>query len=297
MNFSKKVGLKEKQDQLDFVDVRLDRDNVLFIDPILIRMSHNGICRKMMQTIDDYFDYLYSAYRECNTREKENAYQHANEVNATRLGYGRGDNGNGNTVEGLLSKFCELEQLTKIETVSTAEDLVIFIKNFAEDGLSDLLTNIIQKELYDYTNAMFKKYNIKYNDQCSFWSWDSKTHNWKYYNNLPAYNPGNGRLLLVPKEIVSKSYLFSISNYLWRELLERLKKAKTVTIQGKEISQSKKSLHKQLIGDDKDFERKAVLEDIQRNPEYLDTYHKNLSKYYSNRRFDADELSHVVYKK
>ncbi len=38
---------------------------------------------------------------------------HAGEQNATRLGYGNGDNGKGNTVDGLLEIFQPLEQLIK----------------------------------------------------------------------------------------------------------------------------------------------------------------------------------------
>ena len=120
----------------------------------------------MSHSIDDYFDKYFSAYRNNDAKKKKNVLGHANEINATRLGYGRGDNGTGNTVNGLLDKFKELEKLSCVKTFSEAVDLVIFVEDFAEDGLSDLITNVIQKDLYDNTDSIFKKYKMESSRTC-----------------------------------------------------------------------------------------------------------------------------------
>ena len=87
---------------------------------------------------------------------------HAREQNATHLGYGSGNNGKGNTAKGVLDLFKPLEHLiTKIPIIKKEVDLVVLLPGFAEDGLSDLLTNILHKHLNDYTLEQMKKYGMK----------------------------------------------------------------------------------------------------------------------------------------
>lgn len=87
-----------------------------------------------------FFDCLFSTYRHHNTKLIKLLLPHAGEQNGTRLGYGRGDNGKGNTAEGLEKIFCPLEELiTKIKTISKPEDLSVFIPGFAEDGMSGFI--------------------------------------------------------------------------------------------------------------------------------------------------------------
>lgn len=94
---------------------------------------------------------------------------HAGEQNATRLGYGDGDNGKGNTAEGLMKKFSALDSLIDyIPNMSKPEDLTIFLPNFAEDGLSDLLTNILHKQLNEFTLSQLNKFEIIPNAEAPF---------------------------------------------------------------------------------------------------------------------------------
>ena len=54
-------------------------------------------------TVND--DNLFKAYNTCNRQDMRCLLSHAGEQNATRLGYGNGDNGKGNTADGLLEIF------------------------------------------------------------------------------------------------------------------------------------------------------------------------------------------------
>ena len=86
---------------------------------------------------------------------------HAGEQNATRLGYGNGDNGKGNTADGLLEIFQPLEQLiSSIRTIGKAEDLPLLIPGFAEDGMSDLLTNILHECLNEFTTVSYTHLDV-----------------------------------------------------------------------------------------------------------------------------------------
>ena len=114
----------------DFVDAAVNDDNLLFIDPLLIELAGDEWCQE--------------ANREEDIDRKRELLSHGGEQNGTRFGFGRGDNGKGNTVNGLLEIFAPLEELLPtISTMKKAEDLPLLIPNFAEDGLSDLITNIL----------------------------------------------------------------------------------------------------------------------------------------------------------
>ena len=159
-------------ENLDFVDVALNKDNLLFIDPCLIENWDNAWAKKAMCTINSFFSEFYSAYRDNDRLLKHSLLSHAREQNATRLGF------------------------------------------------SDLLTNIIHSELNDFTLTQMNKYNIAPNSTTTFYSWDSSLQNWVQVES-PCYRYGKDELLLVPKQIVRKNYLFGIGQYFERIILER----------------------------------------------------------------------------
>ena len=145
-----------------FVDVVVNDDNLLFIDPILLETARDRWCQGANATVQSFFNAFYEAYRTKNQVKKEELLSHAGEQNVTRLGYGRGDNGKGNTKQGLLNIFSPLDSLLQdISTIKKAEDLAVLIPDFAEDGLSDLLTNVLHDQLNQFTSEQMKKYGIE----------------------------------------------------------------------------------------------------------------------------------------
>lgn len=162
-----------------FVDVIVNDDNLLFIDPILIEISEDQWSKEAKILIQSFFDAFFEAYSEKDEIKKTKLLSHAGEQNGTRLGYGRGDNGKGNTAEGLLDIFAPLENLIQeIPTMEKAEDLPLLIPGFAEDGLSDLLTNILHVQLNAFTMQQIHKYGLKSNGNACFWSWDKEKVCW-----------------------------------------------------------------------------------------------------------------------
>lgn len=107
-----------------FVDVAVNTDNLLFIDPCLIESANDEGSQKAMMYINSFMDRLCASYRLERDEEKRYLLSHAGEQNATRLGYGNGHNGKGNTADGLLDIFCPLNDLIKqIKTIGKVEDL------------------------------------------------------------------------------------------------------------------------------------------------------------------------------
>ena len=279
----------------DFVDVVVNDDNLLFIDPMLLEIASDEWCQEANATVKSFFDAFYEAYRKKDNAKKVELLSHAGEQNGTRLGYGRGDNGKGNTARGLLDIFAPLEQLLKeISTMEKAEDLPLLIPDFAEDGLSDLLTNILHAQLNEFTLQQMKKYGVKSNGTMTFGTWDGKEACWKEIER-PSYCISGLELLVVPKQIVRKNYLFSTSQYFNRIILDRIREEGGYMDDDKPIPKKDVVKAKRFSGDHWQYDESVSY--TRKNNDALEEYHQKLPSFYSeNGRSTEDEaLDELIY--
>lgn len=278
-----------------FVDVIVNDDNLLFIDPILIEISEDQWSKEAKILIQSFFDAFFEAYSEKDEIKKTKLLSHAGEQNGTRLGYGRGDNGKGNTAEGLLDIFAPLENLIQeIPTMEKAEDLPLLIPGFAEDGLSDLLTNILHVQLNAFTMQQIHKYGLKSNGNACFWSWDKKKVCWTLVKKPSFYIDGQ-ELLLVPKQIIRKKYLFSISQYFNRIILERIREKGGYMDGDKPISKKEIIKAKRFSGEHWQYDESVSY--TKKNNDALDEYHKKLPIFYfeNGNSMQDDKLDQLIY--
>lgn len=289
--------LKQKgHENFEFVDVAVNDDNLLFIDPCLIERWDDAWAIKAMKYINSYFDTLLNAYSMCNRKDMRSLLSHAGEQNATRLGYGKGDNGKGNTAEGLLKIFQPLEQLISlIKTIGKPEDLPLLLPGFAKDGMSDLLTNILHECLNEFTMEQMHKYDIQSNGTKTFYTWDMHSGKWKNVEK-PVYFVNGKELLLVPKNIVRKQYLFGVNQYFTRIILTRMideggcRDADGKAIPKKEIIKSKRHSGKYWQYDE------AIKYTVENN-DALDEYHRKLPGFYMEhgKPMTDEKLDIVIY--
>lgn len=289
------LGIKG-HDKFDFVDVRVNDDNLLFIDPCLIERANNSWGQKSTRIMTSYFDKLYSAYINNDMQQKKYLLSYAGEQNGTRLGYGNGYNGKGNTANGLIEDFKPLEGLIhEIKTIGKAQDLPVFIPGFAEDGMSDLLTNILHEQLNDFTLMQMKKRGIKSNGAVTFYSWNEKTQRWQLVKK-PSYLVNGKELLLVPKNIVRKNYLFGTGQYFTRIIVDRMREdGDWKNTDGKDIP--KKEIIKRLQYSSEHWMYDQVIGYSKKNNDALDEYHHRLSGFYSEygQPMGDDDLDRVIY--
>lgn len=294
MNISEILKLKTKgSNNFDFVDAKLDDDVPLFADPILIEKSKSNLGKESHSIISSFSGAFYNAYKNDDRDKKITILSHAHEPNATKLGYGNGKNGKGNTAEGLKDAFQPLEELIhKIPTISKPADLCIFLPGFAEDGLSDLLTNVLHDKLNEFTMQQLDKYDIISNGTATFWSWDKEESNWKLITR-PAFLFEGKELLLVPKEFVRKHYLFSADQYFSRIILEHY--------QEENYFNGKKIPKKEIIRYYKSKEDHGIYKEVVNktisNYQFLSEYHSKLTNdFYSGiGPISDDELDKIVY--
>lgn len=280
----------------EFVDVIVNDDNLLFIDPMLLEMAGGEWCQEAKATVKSFFDAFYESYRMKDKVKRVELLAHAGEQNGTRLGYGRGDNGKGNTANGLLDIFAPLELLLQeISTMKKAEDLPLLIPNFAEDGLSDLLTNILHDQLNEFTLQQMKKYGIESNDSKDLWTWDREQSCWKEIKR-PSYCINGQELLIIPKQIVRKKYLFSTSQYFSRIILERIRDEGGYMDGDKPIPKKDVIKAKRFSGEHWQYDESVSY--TRENNDALNEYHQKLPSFYIENGFSMgdDELDELIYR-
>ena len=279
----------------DFVDVVVNDDNKLFIDPMLLEIVDGEWSKEANATVKSFFDAFYKPYRKKDTMKKKALLSHAGEQNGTRLGYGCGNNGKGNTVNGLLEIFAPLDQLLQeISTMEKAEDLPLLIPDFAEDGLSDLLTNVLHDQLNRFTLQKMEKYGVESNASLPFWTWDSIEKCWKEIER-PSYCINGQELLVVPKYIVRKNYLFSTGQYFNRIILERIREEGGYMNGDKLIPKKDVVKAKRFSGEHWQYDES--LSYTKKNNDALNEYHQKLPHFYAENGYsmENEELDEFIY--
>lgn len=280
----------------DFIDIKVNDDNLLFLDPSLIEGLDNQWGKAAVEVMQSFFDNLFESYIKGDKKRKTELLAHAGEQNATKLGYGNGYNGKGNTANGLLNVFIPLERLVnEITTINKPQDLPVLIPGFAEDGMSDLLTNVLHLELSDFTALQMKKYGVEENGDVSFHTWSKANNEWILIKR-PGYLVNGKEILLVPKNIVRKNYLFGTGQYFTRIIVERIREdGGYYDNDGKAIP--KKDIVKSFRFSGEHWMYNKVIQYTKEHNDALLEYHKRIPLFYNENGYSMsdEELDEVVY--
>ena len=159
-----------------FLNVHVDRDNRLFIDPSAIRTGTSAHARRADGLLVNFFAEVLTCARSTDAlaqRKGLRLLQSLHEPNETRLGYSEGysrghafaDEMGGRLWEEirinrtLMSTVKSGASVSMQQTVmSRLEDVPLFIKRVDRDMISDLTTRVIFEALADFTADMVKKY-------------------------------------------------------------------------------------------------------------------------------------------
>lgn len=228
----------------DFVDVHVDRDNRLFVDPSAIRVAaRNGDVygKSADASLTAFFDNVLQHLRSTAPaihRQGEANLQNFGEVAATRLGLSkRGTNGHGAAGklgtrmwdELLLNPLCQ----RAIATLKYVEDIPLFVDGIDKDITSDLTVRIILEVLENFTADMMLKHpefvTRRSTVTMSIQYWDHAGNRWNEKSmTLPA---ADGKpLLLIPKSFVNYKIQMTYGQYYQVPLLEYIKWENPVSV-------------------------------------------------------------------
>lgn len=206
MRISEIFKLNKSQAELDFVDIELDSDTQLFLDPHFLANRNDQWSQDATRTIRNFFQYLITLLTNNNVEEARKLFSNLNEPNETCLGLSKNHpQGHGVGPKDTNKIFESILHSKAIQSglVEDLEDCVIFVDNFNKDKLSDMTTNIIRKHLIMYTQAQCKLWNIPLQSQvqsCPFW--DRAQNQWvNIYTDMLVIDGKS--YLLIPKSVVS----------------------------------------------------------------------------------------------
>ncbi len=232
MKISEIVHLNKTQYELDFVDVDIDRDSHLYLDPFFISTRPDPWSVNSSRVIKSFFQYAIDLIKSDNVEQAKSIFIHLNEPNETCLGMSKNrPRGNGMGPDNAEQVFYSLMRSKAVETglVENLEDTAIFIDRIGKDKVSDATTNIIRKNLLEYTEKQCELWGIPLaQDAPSGFFWDIDSREWDQA--LCKRLIINGKFyLLVPKQSVTfyKDYTGQqyhqhyVLNYLQGEHLQK----------------------------------------------------------------------------
>jgi hypothetical protein len=293
MLLSTALGLNQSQPMLDFVDIDLDLDFPLFLDPAGFIKPRDDFAEKCRRDLQDFFEAVMKAIARGNTQKSGELLAALKEPNETHLGVSKGKpDGRGigpKQAQGILRNL-QNSVAGRTGLLRDLSDVALFVEGVGADKISDMTTNIVRRHLIEYTQQQFELHNQKIDTNLPtglLWEtgnaqWDSSS-----LDRIPVVN--GRRVLLVPKRYVrwrgglqqasSKYYNHFVTNFIRDEQLRT--NGSLVTVVKTKKSQ-KKVVYK------KDIKKKHPL-----TKDFLATFSTQHPKEYAKFRQTVDRFGPV----
>lgn len=247
---SKEYGLKLP---LPFVDVRLEVDNRLFIDPSALRNSAGDpLKHRAHLAVESFFSEVIRcrfSKRAGDARKGEGLLKRLNEPNETRLGLSAENvagHGFGDVLANRLWRELESNPACVASVLTKLEDVTLFVKDVGADLVSDLTTRVTFGILADFTKEMVRSYPSLGRELRTAVSpiWDQTARTWVEEAIELPFVEGR-QLLLVPRDWVYWRLLMNSEQFYTRHSTQTLKEeATTYDSRGRAHSPRKKDIVK-----------------------------------------------------
>lgn len=285
MKISELFGLRKSQHELDFVDVDIDSDTPLFLDPYFIAKNDFPLAYEAHLSLRSYFECLLRALRENRMVDAEELFSHLGESNEICLGFSRTKpQGKGMGPTDASKIFGSLKDSPALRTgiMEDIEDFRIFVENVDKDKMSDMTANIIKKQLIDYTQAQCAIWGISLTTSVpSGFYWDRSSNAWEN-NYTEMLIVDRRKILLVPKRLVSFSTEYTPQKYMQHFVLNFLQNEQ-LRLNGPLVQRrkdkkrtpyvTKKSIREQEQLDDS-IDKKWLADFTEKHPEVFNDFRK-----------------------
>jgi len=287
MRISQFLGINKPQRELDFVDIEVDGDTPLFLDPFFLSRRRDAWSFEANSTIQSFFQHVIDLIRNDRLKEAKDLFNNLHEPSETHLGLSKGrpeGKGIGKTDTEKIFKRILKSNAIQSGLVEDLQDSSIFVERIGKDKLSDMTTNIIRKHLIDYTKNQCNLWDVTLTKDVPsgvFWN----KENLLFENELlEMLVVNNKKLLLVPKVIVSykfsytpeKYYQHFVLNFLQNEHL-RLNSSLVQTRKTKKGPISKFVTKKSIKEKEAPYTREFLRAFTRRNPKVLNKFKEEIS--------------------
>lgn len=250
MRFLEKAKVVSAQEMIDFVNIELDGDQPFYLDPSIIAGKKDEFALRAQRALEDFFRVINGLYEAGKRNEARGLLLFSGENNAIHFGQtkkGFKSKGKGCSPGMLADLFDEIHEKGIVAKSLLLEPYhsYLFIEGFAEDRMSDLISNIILDVLCDFTKEQCDFLNI---DTVCFESyrnyWDAVNHRWWTKDVWLPVDQSGEPIILVPKNFITNRFKLNtgtlIFHYILPNEIERL---------GDEAPSNKKELLKDMMED------------------------------------------------
>ena len=204
MNISEYYKLGCQQSKLDFVDIKLNTDNLLFVDPRLIESLGTPLATKMQKHLEVFWGELLKNVKQKSFKQADCLLSGLSEPNETRLGYAfskHHGNSVGNKLKQRIADTIYNNIAVKTGVLSHFADIELFFEDISSDRISDITTKIIKSVLIEFTQEQCRIHKIPMKTFIQKDIFDDKTLRWANKKvELPEYF--GKPIIFVPKNIV-----------------------------------------------------------------------------------------------
>ena len=201
--FAQHFRLNKSQAELDFVDVPLNRDVPLFLDPFAISQRTDRWSQGAHALLVSFFQDVVDSIRENRMDHARHLLSFLQEPNETHLGLSQGEPqgaGIGSFQAAQLLNALRQSDAVRTGFLSSLEECELMIEGIGWDKISDLTTNIIRGKLAEYTREQCVLHSIPFRAVNCGASYSTELHDWTSdYLELPVVN--GAAVLLVPKAV------------------------------------------------------------------------------------------------
>lgn len=227
MKISEIFNLGLTQAYLDFVDIDLDTDLLVFVDPTALRTLESQWGHKCASQVQQFFQIVLDYIHQGNHNEAKALLSNLNERNEFHIGYSskksRGAGFGTMSADLVWNALCQSKAATT-GLLRDIEDTCLSIEGIGSDMISDAICNIIRPMLIEYTQDMCSYYGIPTTPNVNSGKiWNMQTKLWEERpERLPIVD---GKLfLLIPKNIVRKKISYDYQEYYRHYILPELQR-------------------------------------------------------------------------
>lgn len=283
--FSSYFKINKSQAELDFVDIDIDLDTPLYIDPYALTTRDDEWSLQCHQLVVSYFQTILLAIKNNDTTKGTRLLSHLGEPEETQLGVSQPGNkgrGIGPHQAGEMFNALRNSKAAKSGLLEDLSDFALFIPLIGRDKISDMTTNIIRGALISYTQSQCELFRIPMRNVPSGFFWDMNKEEWQQtYVDLPVCN--DGKIILVPKYTVRYQVGVDHATFRSKFVLEFLQEehnrpgdSLVTTIKNKQGKITRTVVYKKTVDahypTDKDF----LAEFSNKHPEVIDRYRDSL---------------------
>lgn len=284
MKFSEYYKLNKTQPFLDFVDVPLDTDLAVFLEPGAIHALESQWGYELSSLLKTFFSTVLMLIKTGDHTKAQKLLSSLNESNEFHLGYSRGKSrGHGFGSESAMTVWGALTQSNAAVTglLEDLEDTALLIDGIGTDMISDAICNILRGPLIKYTQDMCSYYGIPLTpDIATGPIWNPQKETWETYL-APQPMTEFGKVTLVPKLLVRHRLTYDSDKY-YRHFMLPVMQAEHIKVRSslvEVLSNDRLRVTKKALYEKYGKSKLAVVEQTRLRPHILAQYKEEMAKY------------------